>query len=96
MATLERTQPYAPAVPRIRGRRTAGDVVLRVFIYALILLGALVVFIPFAWTISTSLKSQNELFVYPRNGSRTRRTGPTTLIPGRRCRSAGSSGTRCS
>jgi multiple sugar transport system permease protein len=65
MATLEQTQPYAPAVPRIRGRRTAGDVVLRVFIYALILLGALVVFIPFAWMISTLLKSQNELYVYP-------------------------------
>jgi multiple sugar transport system permease protein len=65
MATLEQTQPLAPAVPRIGGRRTAGDVVLRIFVYAVILLGALVVFIPFAWMISTSLKSQNQLFVYP-------------------------------
>lgn len=65
MATLERTQALAPAVPRAGERRNAGDVGLRIFVYAVIVLGALVVLIPFGWMISTSLKTQARLFVYP-------------------------------
>jgi len=71
MATLERTQPQPQlqpiprAMPQVRDRRTVGETALRVFIYAVIVLGALIVLIPFAWMVSTSLKSQNRLFVYP-------------------------------
>ena len=71
MATLEQTQsgtqdlPRVIDVPRRRDGRTAGEVVLRVAIYAVIVLGALIVLVPFGWMISTSLKSQDRLFVYP-------------------------------
>ena len=71
MATLEQTQlvprelPRVGDAPRVRGRRSPGEVALRVAIYAVIVLGALVVLVPFGWMISTSLKSQDRLFVYP-------------------------------
>ena len=65
MATLEPTQPAPAAIPRIGARHPTGEVVLRVLIYAVIVLGALVVLVPFGWMISTSLKSQDRLFVYP-------------------------------
>ena len=65
MATLEQAQPVSTEMPRFGERRVIGDATLRVFIYAVIVLGALVVLIPFGWMISTSLKSQDRLFVYP-------------------------------
>lgn len=37
----------------------------RVGIYAALLLGAVVVVIPFAWTLSTSLKTPQEVFTFP-------------------------------
>lgn len=41
------------------------DIVLRVVVYALLLVCAGIVLIPFFWMISTSLKSPSELFVHP-------------------------------
>jgi multiple sugar transport system permease protein len=40
-------------------------VLLRVLIYALLLFGLAIVMVPFLWMISTSLKDQTRLFVYP-------------------------------
>ena len=65
MATLEQARPAQRVVPEVGRRQSTGDVVLRVFIYTVIVLGAAVVIIPFAWMLSTSLKSQDRLFVYP-------------------------------
>ncbi len=50
---------------RRRGRSTTGDIAVRVLVYALILLGVAIVMIPFLWMLSTSLKQESELFVYP-------------------------------
>lgn len=44
---------------------TADRVFWQVLTYILILLGAAIVLVPFAWMISTSLKGQERLFVYP-------------------------------
>jgi multiple sugar transport system permease protein len=65
MATLEQVRPAPRVVPEIGRRQSSGDAVLRVFVYAVIVLGAAVVLVPFAWMLSTSLKSQERLFVYP-------------------------------
>jgi multiple sugar transport system permease protein len=65
MATLEQARPASRVVSEAGQRQSTGDVVLRVLIYAVIVLGAAVVLIPFAWMLSTSLKSQERLFVYP-------------------------------
>ncbi|MEJ7901991.1 MAG: carbohydrate ABC transporter permease [Thermomicrobiales bacterium] len=55
------------AVTRAQGPRRSqtGDIAVRVVVYALILLGVAIVMIPFLWMISTSLKPESELFVYP-------------------------------
>lgn len=65
MATLEQVRPAPLVVPESSRRQSTGDFILRVFVYAVIVLGAAVVLIPFAWMLSTSLKSQERLFVYP-------------------------------
>lgn len=66
MDVLEHARPVAVSHPReTASRRNTGDLGLRVFIYLVILLGAAVVLIPFAWMISTSLKPENQLFDYP-------------------------------
>jgi len=65
MATLEQVRPVARVATGVERRQSTGDLVLRVVVYALIVLGAAVVIIPFAWMLSTSLKSQERLFVYP-------------------------------
>ncbi len=57
--TLERSRT------RSRARRAPDEIVVRVLVYALILLGVSVVMVPFLWMLSTSLKSASELFVYP-------------------------------
>jgi multiple sugar transport system permease protein len=46
-------------------RRTPDEHLVRVMVYALILLGVSVVMVPFLWMLSTSLKSASELFAYP-------------------------------
>ena len=65
MATLERTQPQSRVLPTIARRRGTGDGALLVLTYLLIALGAAVVLIPFLWMVSTSLKSESRLFIYP-------------------------------
>ncbi|QPC81314.1 carbohydrate ABC transporter permease [Phototrophicus methaneseepsis] len=37
----------------------------RGLIYAVLIFGALIVFIPFAWTLSTALKAQDDVFAFP-------------------------------
>jgi multiple sugar transport system permease protein len=59
--TGQRTQA-APARTR---PRTPDEIVVRVLVYALILLGAAVILIPFLWMLSTSLKAESDLFQYP-------------------------------
>jgi multiple sugar transport system permease protein len=51
-----------PSSPR-GGFRDA--LIVRVIVYALLLVGVAVVMIPFLWMISTSLKDQSDLFVFP-------------------------------
>jgi len=67
MATLEQARPSTrPATtPRSVGGFRMGDAAVRVLTYALITAGAAVVLVPFLWMLSTSLKAENRLFVYP-------------------------------
>ena len=50
---------------RHKRRATPADIAVRVIVYALLLLGVAIVMIPFIWMLSTSLKKESELFVYP-------------------------------
>jgi multiple sugar transport system permease protein len=50
---------------RHKRRATPADIAVRVVVYALLLLGVAIVMIPFIWMLSTSLKKESELFVYP-------------------------------
>jgi multiple sugar transport system permease protein len=63
-ATTTTTLERGRATERTR-RRTPDEIAIRTLVYALILLGVAIVMIPFVWMLSTSLKSQSELFVYP-------------------------------
>ncbi len=64
MTTLEQAPPAAPIMKRLHSR-TGNQRVSQGITYVLITLGALIVLVPFAWMISTSLKSPERLFVYP-------------------------------
>jgi multiple sugar transport system permease protein len=64
MATLERVRPVSRAAERAT-RPRLDEVVVRILSYALISLGAAVVLVPFFWMLSTSLKAQQDLFLYP-------------------------------
>lgn len=46
-------------------RRQIESIISRVIIYTLLLIGAALILIPFAWMISTSLKSERQLFAWP-------------------------------
>lgn len=46
-------------------RRSTDAILLRVLIYTLLLFGVAIVMIPFVWMLSTSLKDESRLFVYP-------------------------------
>jgi len=46
-------------------RRRAGDVAYRTLVHALLVTGAVLVLMPFLWMISTSLKNQAEVFIFP-------------------------------
>jgi multiple sugar transport system permease protein len=60
MATLAQTRPDVTFDPPPSQR---GFNIRRIIIYALLLMGAALVLIPFFWMISTSLKTQDQLFV---------------------------------
>jgi multiple sugar transport system permease protein len=60
MATLAQTRPDVTFDPPPSQR---GFNIRRIIIYALLLTGAALVLIPFFWMISTSLKTQDQLFV---------------------------------
>ncbi len=65
MATIERSRPMTiPAVTAPR-RRPGDPIFLRAVTYLLIAAGAAIVLVPFLWMISTSLKAEQQLFVYP-------------------------------
>jgi multiple sugar transport system permease protein len=56
--TLTYDDPYAQ-------RRHIQALVSRIVIYGLLLLGAVVILVPFLWVISTSLKTEKQLFAWP-------------------------------
>ncbi|MDQ3654110.1 MAG: carbohydrate ABC transporter permease, partial [Chloroflexota bacterium] len=64
MVTLEQSRPAVKSKPQRRTLR-ADEVGVRTVVYGLILLGAAVVFVPFLWMLSTSLKQESQLFAYP-------------------------------
>lgn len=55
---------YAGKVSR-PGKYTVGYVLWRVFLYVVLVSGALIIFLPFAWTVSTSLKTEAQTLAYP-------------------------------
>lgn len=46
-------------------RRQSQDIVARVIIYGLLLIGAVIILVPFLWMVSTSLKTERQLFTWP-------------------------------
>jgi len=65
MVTLEQARPAIRGVERAAGGPRGDDIVARIVVYALLSFGAATVLIPFLWMLSTSLKPENQLFVYP-------------------------------
>jgi len=60
---MQTVQPIRlPSTPAVRDWSA---LLKRAGIYAALLLGAVVVVIPFAWTVSTSLKTPQEVFTFP-------------------------------
>jgi multiple sugar transport system permease protein len=62
MATID--TPLAPSNPTVYRSRPKFSV-WRTFIWAALIVGALVMFMPFLWMISSSLKAQQDVFQYP-------------------------------
>lgn len=50
---------------KIKARQFALRIGFRFLVYTLLLLGALFIFIPFGWTLSTSLKSDQQVLEFP-------------------------------
>jgi len=50
---------------RKRRRQATDSIPVRVLIYTLLLIGVAIVMVPFLWMLSTSLKDQSRLFIYP-------------------------------
>jgi len=65
MATLEQIRPDTRAVPTIARPRGTHEAVLLAITYVLIAIGAAAVLVPFLWMVSTSLKGEDRLFIYP-------------------------------
>jgi multiple sugar transport system permease protein len=65
MSTLEQAHPISRPVTSVVRRRRAGDIAVRGLVYLLILAGASVVLVPLFWMLTTSLKPESQLFVYP-------------------------------
>jgi multiple sugar transport system permease protein len=63
MAAVTQTTPATPAVRA--GSTRAENNISTLLTYVLLVLGALVVLVPLFWMISTSLKSEGELFLFP-------------------------------
>ena len=60
-------------------RRTAQRALIRRAIaYIVLVLGSLAMIAPFAWMVSTSVKQEGSVFIFPRYGSRIRYAGTTT------------------
>lgn len=51
--------------PRIA--RHAGELVFRAIAFAILVLGAIMMLVPYVWMLSTSLKDPGEIFTYPPN-----------------------------
>jgi multiple sugar transport system permease protein len=65
MTTIDQVRPISQPVAKTAPRRRIGDVSLRALICLLIMFGASIVLIPFLWMLTTSLKPESQLFVYP-------------------------------
>lgn len=59
--TSTQTLTYDPSAQR----RQLQTFVRQIMIYGLLLLGAVVILVPFLWVISTSLKTEKQLFAWP-------------------------------
>jgi multiple sugar transport system permease protein len=65
MATQTREMPLQPVATSVPTVPPKNPILGRIAIYLLILFGAALVLIPFAWMLSTSLTLTSRLFVYP-------------------------------
>jgi multiple sugar transport system permease protein len=65
MSTMEQVRPISQPVTSVVRRRRTGDVAVRAAVYLLILAGASVVLVPLFWMLTTSVKPESQLFVYP-------------------------------
>jgi multiple sugar transport system permease protein len=65
MATVEQIRPDTRAIPTIARPRGTQEAVLLAITYVLIAIGAAAVLVPFLWMVSTSLKGEERLFIYP-------------------------------
>jgi multiple sugar transport system permease protein len=65
MATIHRVRPIRKQANVSERRRGMDEVIVQTIAFALLIVGALMVLVPFAWMFSTSLKGQDRLFVYP-------------------------------
>lgn len=63
------TQPYGRVETAredpLAARARIAEIIRKVVIYVLLLIGAAIILIPFFWMVSTSLKSEAQLFTYP-------------------------------
>lgn len=55
----------SPSSTSGRSRPAADTILVRLIVYGLLLAGTAIVMIPFLWMLSTSLKDESRLFVYP-------------------------------
>jgi multiple sugar transport system permease protein len=64
MATIERSERSAVAAPWWRGRQF-GEISHRVIVYALLILLSVVFIFPFFWMVTTALKPDYQVFLWP-------------------------------
>src|SRR4051794_36439775 len=67
MATVTTTVPTATAQAnaRLSQTRSTKKMIGNIVTYVLLLLGGVIILVPFLWMISTSLKTPDQLFTYP-------------------------------
>ncbi|MBA2247958.1 MAG: hypothetical protein H0W23_07510, partial [Chloroflexia bacterium] len=60
-----RTRPTESTAVSGKRRLAPDELAVRALVYGLLLIGVSIVMIPFLWMLSTSLKDESRLFVYP-------------------------------
>jgi len=59
------SQPQPSVLDRLKKNLTNGEYLWRIFIYIVMIIGAIIMFLPFLWLISSSLKDELHVFQYP-------------------------------